>query len=88
MYDYSQVTGALNQMQVSESGGHANMCLRWAIFHDDAVIEPRILRRVSVKATKNIMPFEPIVRAAAQQEQYDMHLSPDSAKRGFLETCS
>lgn len=37
--DYSQVTGALNQMQVSEPGGHANVCLHWAIFHDDIALE-------------------------------------------------
>lgn len=79
--DYSQVTGALNQMQVSEPGGHANVCISWAIFHDDTATEPRILWRVSVKATKNITPFGPIVRAAAQQEQYDLHLSPDNAKK-------
>lgn len=86
--DYSQVTGALNQMQVSEPGGHANVCLTWAIFHDDTATEPRISWRVSVKATKNIMPLEPIVRAAAQQEQHDLHLSPDNARRGFLQICN
>jgi hypothetical protein len=31
------------------------------------------------------MPFHPIVRAAARQEQYDLHLSPDNAEKGFLE---
>jgi hypothetical protein len=85
--DYSQVTGTLNQMQVSEPGGYANVCLRWAIFHDDTATEPRVTWRISVKATKHIMPFLPVVRAAAQQEQYDLHLSPINAKRGFLETC-
>ncbi|CDM37263.1 hypothetical protein DTO013E5_8369 [Penicillium roqueforti] len=86
--DYSQVTGALNQMQVSEPGGYANVCLRWAIFHDDTATEPRVSWRVSVKATKHIMPFHPIVRAAARQEQYHLHLSPGNAKRGFLESAT
>ncbi|KAJ5542726.1 hypothetical protein N7535_005150 [Penicillium sp. DV-2018c] len=86
--DYSQVTGALNQMQVSEPGGYANVCLRWAIFYDDTATEPRISWRVSVKATKHIMPFDPIVRAAAQQEQYLLHSSPGNAKRGFLESAT
>lgn len=83
--DYSQVTEALNQMQVSEPGGHANLCLCLGMFHDDATTEPRCSWRVSVKARKNIMSFEPIVRAAAQKEQYDRHLSPDNAKKDFLQ---
>ncbi|KAJ5418699.1 uncharacterized protein N7487_002249 [Penicillium crustosum] len=86
--DYSQVTGALNQMQVSEPGGNANVCLSWEAFHGDNATEPCISWRVSVKATKHIMPFDPIVRAAAQQEQYHLHSSPENAKRGFLETAT
>lgn len=30
--DYSQVTGTLNQMQVSEPDGNANVCLLWETF--------------------------------------------------------
>ncbi|KAI2671308.1 hypothetical protein LCP963914a_9669 [Penicillium roqueforti] len=86
--DYSQVTGALNQMQVSEPGGNANVCLRWEAFHGDNATEPCISWRVSVKAAKHIMPFDPIVRAAAQQEQYHLHSSPANAKRGFLESAT
>ncbi|KAJ5350293.1 hypothetical protein N7541_008020 [Penicillium brevicompactum] len=86
--DYSQVTGALNQMQVSEPGGNANVCLRWEAFHGDNATEPCISWRVSVKATKHIMPFDPIVRATAQQEQYHLHSSPGNAKRGFLESAT
>lgn len=85
--DYSQMTGALNQIQVSETGRHPDVCLRWAILHDDTATEPRISWWVSVKATKHIMTFDPIVSAAAQQEQYDLHFSPDNAKRRFFETC-
>jgi hypothetical protein len=42
---------------------------------------------VSVKATKPIMPFDPLVRAAAQREQYVLHSSSENAKKGFLELC-
>jgi hypothetical protein len=31
------------------------------------------------------MPFDPLVRVAAQQEQYVLHSSSENAKRGFLE---
>ncbi|KAJ5111474.1 hypothetical protein N7532_002009 [Penicillium argentinense] len=86
--DYSQVTGVLNQMQVSEPGGNANVCLFWEAFHGGNATEPCISWRVSVKATKHIMPFDPIVRAAAQQEQYHLHSSPGNAKRGFLESAT
>jgi hypothetical protein len=82
---FSWAEGALNQMQVSEPGGNANVCLRWEAFHGDNATELCISWRVSVKATKHIMPFDPIVRAAAQQKPYHLHSSPGNAKRGFLE---
>jgi hypothetical protein len=41
----------------------------------------------SLKATKPIMPFNPLVRVAAQQEQYMLYSSPKNTKRGFLEPC-
>ncbi|KAJ6105284.1 hypothetical protein N7523_010094 [Penicillium sp. IBT 18751x] len=85
--DYSQVTGTLNQMLVSEPGGPANVCLAWEVISDDVGAESRTSWRVSVKATKPIMPFDPLVRVAAQQEQYMLHSSPENAKRGFLEPC-
>ncbi|KAJ6069133.1 hypothetical protein N7499_011020 [Penicillium canescens] len=46
-------------------GGNVNVCLRWEAFYGDNTTEPCISWRVSVKATKHIMPFDPIVRAAA-----------------------
>ncbi|OQD72505.1 hypothetical protein PENDEC_c021G04478 [Penicillium decumbens] len=85
--DYSQVTGTLNQMLVSETGGSTNVRIQWDLIHDDVDTDNCTSWRVSVKATKPIMPFEPLVREAAQQEQYVLHLSPDHAKRGFLELC-
>ncbi|KAJ6041556.1 uncharacterized protein N7446_010562 [Penicillium canescens] len=85
--DYSQVTGTLNQMLVSEPGGPANVRLQWEVIHDDIGTDSCTSWRVSVKATKPIMPFDPFVRVAAQQEQYVLHLSSENAKRGFLGLC-
>ncbi|KAJ5989701.1 hypothetical protein N7481_004911 [Penicillium waksmanii] len=84
--DYSQVTGVLNQMQVSEPGGKANVCLHWVAFCGDVETQPDISWRVSVKASKKIMPFEPLLRVATQHGQYELHLSSENAERGFLET--
>lgn len=85
--DYSQVTGPLNQMLVSEPGGPANVRLQWEVIHDDIGADSCTLWRVSVKATRPIMPFEPLVRVAAQQEQYVLHSTSENAKRGFLKLC-
>ncbi|OKP13738.1 hypothetical protein PENSUB_581 [Penicillium subrubescens] len=85
--DYSQVTGTLNQMLVSEPGGSANVRLQWDVIQDDIGTDSCTSWRVSVKATKPIMPFDPLVRAAAQREQYVLHSSSENAKRGFLEFC-
>lgn len=85
--DYSQVTGVLNQMHVSEPGGNANVCLLWEAFCGNVETQSCISWQVSVKATKQIMPFDPIIRAAAQQEQFDLHMSPDNAQKGFLGNC-
>ena len=85
--DYSQVTGTLNQMLVSEPGGPANVRLQWEVIHDDIGTESCTTWRVSVKATKPIMSFDPLIRVAAQQEQYELHSSSDNARRGFLEPC-
>ncbi|OQE13978.1 hypothetical protein PENSTE_c040G06747 [Penicillium steckii] len=83
--DYSQVTGVLNQMQVSEPGGKANVRLHWEIFCGDVETQSDISWRASVKAIKQIMPFEPLIRMAAQHEQYGLHFSSENAERGFLE---
>ncbi|KAJ5559593.1 hypothetical protein N7513_001992 [Penicillium frequentans] len=85
--DYSQVTGTLNQMMVSEPGGPANVRLHWEVIHDDLGTDHCTSWRVSVRATKSIMPFDPLIRMAPRQEQYTLHLSPENAKRGFLEGC-
>ncbi|KAJ6142773.1 hypothetical protein N7471_002226 [Penicillium samsonianum] len=74
-------------MQVSEPGGKANVCLLWEAFCGDVETQSYISWQVSVKATQKIMPFDHIIRAAAQQEQYDLHMSSDNAQKGFLGTC-
>ncbi|KAJ5288250.1 hypothetical protein N7478_003936, partial [Penicillium angulare] len=38
-------------------------------------------------SANSIIPFEPLVREATQQEQYLLHSSPEHAKRGFLKLC-
>lgn len=85
--DYSQVTGTLNQMLVSEPGGPANVRLQWEVIHDDIGTDNCTSWRVSVKATKPIMPFNPLIRVATQQEQYVLHSSSETAKGGFLKLC-
>ncbi|KAJ6021264.1 hypothetical protein N7540_006768 [Penicillium herquei] len=85
--DYSQVTGTLNQMTVSESDAQANVRLHWEIIHDELGTDHCTSWRVSVRATKSILPFDPLIRKAPRQEQFTLHLSFEHAKRGFLERC-
>ncbi|KAJ6036016.1 hypothetical protein N7540_000295 [Penicillium herquei] len=85
--DYSQVTGALNQMTVSESGAPANVRLHWEVVHDELGTDHCTSWRVSARATKPILPFDPLIRKAPRQEQFTLHLSLEYAKRGFLERC-
>lgn len=49
--DYSQVTGTLNQMKVSEPNGPANVRLQWGVIYDDIRIESCTSWRVCVNAT-------------------------------------
>jgi hypothetical protein len=60
--DNSQVTGKLNQMRVAEAGDETNVCLAW-----EGVGEMEGQRfceyfRILVFATRDIMPFEQLVR--------------------------
>lgn len=84
--DYSRVTGTLNQMQVSEPNGRANVNLQWETLDDGFGNDCCTTWRVSVKALGSIIPFEPYVCAAPQKEQYALHASPEYAKNGFLQT--
>ncbi|KAJ5896679.1 uncharacterized protein N7473_006078 [Penicillium subrubescens] len=51
--DYSRVTGTLNQIQVSEPGGPANVRLQWEVIHDDIGTEICTTWRVSVKPLRS-----------------------------------
>lgn len=82
--DYSQVTGILNLMRVSEPGGDANVCLQWEFVNEQDGTQLSMSWRVSVRAVRTIMPFKELIRAAPQKEQYLLHRSPVYAKRGFL----
>ncbi|KAJ5982539.1 hypothetical protein N7451_012639 [Penicillium sp. IBT 35674x] len=82
--DYSQVTGTLNQVKASEPGGPSNVCLQWEIVHDDLGTDHCTPWRVSVRATKPVKPFSPLIRMAPRQEQYTLHLSLENARRGFV----
>jgi hypothetical protein len=83
--DYSQVTGTLNQMQVIQSGGAANVHLEWEGVNENVEIGPSESWRVLVLAIRKIMPFEPLIRAAPSEKQFALHQSIDYARRGFLE---
>jgi hypothetical protein len=84
--DYSQATGTLNQMQVSEPHDDANVHLRWEAVNEQNETGPCESWRVLVIARKAIMPFEPLVRAAPRDEQYLLHQSLGFAKRGFMKS--
>jgi hypothetical protein len=86
--DYSQVTGTLNQMQVTRPGGEANVHLAWEGVNEDVESGPCKSWRVLVLAIRKIMPFEPLIRAAFLEEQFALHQSRDYARRGFLEETS
>jgi hypothetical protein len=81
--DYSQVTGMLNQMQVSKPDGDANVRLEWEPVNEMDEKGPCVSWRVLVFATKAIMPFEPLIRAAPRKQQFLLHQASEYAKRGF-----
>ncbi|EED14476.1 conserved hypothetical protein [Talaromyces stipitatus ATCC 10500] len=81
--DYSQVTGTLNQMKVSQHRNEANVQLHWEPVNEHRGKDSSVSWIISVRAIKAIMPFEEIVREAPQKEQYLLHRSEIFAKRGF-----
>ena len=81
--DYSTVTGALNFMKVSAPGGDSNVRLQWELIDGRSEGQAHLMWKVSVVALRAIQPFEEIVRAAPQKEQYLLHQSPACAKRGY-----
>ncbi|KID93914.1 hypothetical protein MAJ_10127, partial [Metarhizium majus ARSEF 297] len=80
--DYSRVTGVLNLMRVLPPGGTANVRLVWELYELEG--ESQLEWRVSVRATRDIRPFEEIVRLAHEEAQYHMHQDAACARRGFL----
>jgi hypothetical protein len=83
--DYSQVTGTLNQMRVAWPGRKTNVCLAWEGVNEDVENGPCEHWRVLIVAIREIIPFEPLIRAASSEEQFALHQSLDYARRGFLE---
>ncbi|PVH71194.1 hypothetical protein DL98DRAFT_616299 [Cadophora sp. DSE1049] len=82
--DYSQVTGTLNQMQVSLLAEGTNVHLTWEGVNETVESGRCNSWRVLVFASRKIVPFEPLVRAASSKVQFDLHQSSDNARRGFL----
>ncbi|KAJ5971804.1 uncharacterized protein N7479_001722 [Penicillium vulpinum] len=68
-------------LTVSAPGGDSNVRLRWELI--DGRGEGHLMWKVSVVALRAIQPFEELVRAAPQKEQYLLHQSPACAKRGY-----
>jgi hypothetical protein len=81
--DYSQVTGTLNQMQVSQPGSSANVRFLWEAVNERDETGPCISWRVLVLATRTIMPFDELIRVAPREEQFLLHKSSEHARRGF-----
>jgi hypothetical protein len=81
--DYSQVSGTLNQMRVAKPDGDVNVRLEWEAVNEKDKTGPCLSWRVLVLATRDIMPFEELVRAAPAIGQYHEHKLSESAKRGF-----
>jgi hypothetical protein len=73
-------------MQVSKPDDDANVHLRWEAVNEQDETGPCESWRVLVIASKAIMPFEPLVRAAPRNEQYLLHRALGFAKRGFMKS--
>ncbi|KAJ6166908.1 hypothetical protein N7470_002355 [Penicillium chermesinum] len=81
--DYSTLTGALNLMSVSRPGEDSNVRLDWELIGEQKGEKPFLMWRVTVRALRTIRPFEEMIRAAPQKEQYLLHKSAAGAERGF-----
>lgn len=68
--DYSEVTGALNLIRVSPYDGYANVDLQCEPFNDRDPKGMHLSWRVSDRVVNPINPFEEIVGAAPQSEQF------------------
>merc|ERR1712093_170465 len=84
--DYSQVSGTLNQMQVAKPDGDVNVYLKWEGVNEKDKTGPCLSWRILVLASRDVMPFEQLVRAAPAIDQYHEHKLSESAKRGFTKS--
>ena len=57
--------------------------LAWESVNENVESGPCESWRVLVVAIHKIMPFKPLIRAAASEEQFALHQSLDYARRGF-----
>ena len=73
-------------MQVSKPNGDANVYLHWEAVNEQDEKGSCESWRVLVIASKAIMPFEPLVRAAPRNNQYILHQASGFAKRGFMKS--
>lgn len=83
--DYSQVTGTLNQIQVTPPGGEANVYLVQEGVNENIESGLYESQRVLVLASRKIVPFKPLICATSLEEQFGLHQSSNYARRGFLE---
>ena len=85
--DYSRLTGTLNMMRVSMNENEANVRIQWGHYHEQ---DGRRAWWVSVRALRNIEPFEELTRHTEQAEQMRLHQDLDSARVGFrrFSSCS
>ena len=71
-------------MRAARLGGEANVLLAWEGVNEDVEIGPCEHWKVLVVATRKIMSFEPLIRAASLEEQFALHQSLDYARRASL----
>jgi hypothetical protein len=60
--DHSETTGKLNQMRVAKPGEKTNVCLAWEGVNEVKGEETCQYWRVLVIATRDIMPFDQLIR--------------------------
>ena len=73
-------------MQVSKPNGDANVYLHWEAVNEQDEKGSCESWRVLVIASKAIIPFQPLIRAAPRDEQYLLHQALGFAKRGFMKS--
>ncbi|KAM0665668.1 hypothetical protein ACQRIU_005929 [Beauveria bassiana] len=81
---YRGITGAMNLMDVAAPGGDANVRLAWQGQYHLEKGKWSCSWKVFVHATKVVKPFEGLIRAAPDLEQYRLHQSAEQARRAFM----